>query len=202
MPRRPRLRTAAAASVLTVCCSLSAPTIAMAGDFDRNELSGRELSAGFAAWPDDMDLRPSAPCSSTSKVQCVNQSLGVGPIVRGAARRHRGNLYVASEAVVGVRLPDGQFSAFPVLGVGAGVGWETAADSYKRLRGYGEFGLGLVYGGTRVSDLLKVHLEAGLRYRVQTYERPHTYLHIGVRAMTNFAHVGAALAAGVGWAFD
>ena len=126
----------------------------------------------------------------------------LAPVVRGTARRHRGNLYVATEALLGVRLPAAGFSAFPVIGVGGAVGWETASDSYKRLRGYGEAGVGLIYSGTYASDLLKVHLEAGMRYRVQTYERPHNYYHIGVRGVTNFAHVGAALVAGIGWAFD
>ncbi len=178
------------------------PVAATAGDYERNEVNGRELAVGFATWPDDLDERPAAKCPSKPTAVCSNEAFGIGPILRGAARRHRGNLYVATEAILGLRLPAGGYSAFPTLGVGGAIGWETAADSYKRLRGYFEIGAGMIYTGTAMTDLFKLHVESGLRYRVQTYERPHAYLHIAARAMSNFAHGGSALTAGVGWAFD
>ncbi|MBM4342441.1 MAG: hypothetical protein FJ100_03570 [Deltaproteobacteria bacterium] len=189
-------------ATVAIAAATAWPQLAAAGDFERNEVLGRELAAGVAVVPDDIDFRAPGPCPGATKVQCLNQSLAVGPIVRGAARRHRGNLYLGSEVVLGMRVPLGEFSAFPIIGAGAAIGWETAADSYKRLRGYGEFGASLVYSGTRASDLLKFHVEAGLRYRVKTYERPHSYIHIGARVINNFAHFGAALFSGIGWAFD
>lgn len=189
-----------AATIAVAAAGLTRP--AWAGDYDRNDLSARELAGTAMVMPDDLDERAPGPCVGNTKLTCPNQSLALGMAVRGSARRHRGNFYVGTEAWLGMHFPQAQFSAGPVIGVGGLAGAETAADGYRRLRGYGEVGIDVLYAGTRVSDVFKVFTEFGLRYQTQTFDRPHSYLHIGSRISTNFNHFGIGMAVGMGWTFD
>ena len=200
MPDFGQLVRTAAFTALAAVALVGRP--AFGGDYDRNEVSARELAVAVAILPDDLDRRPAGPCTGVPTKNCSNFIQAFGAVVRGTARRHRGNLYVGTEAWLGLHVPQQQFSGGPVIGVGGSVGWESAADGFRRLRGYVEGGVGLMWSGTAPSDLLKFHGEFGMRYQVQQFDRPHTYLHIGARAMTNFNNFGGTMVTGVGWSFD
>lgn len=195
--RRRALQVLAAVALL-----LTAPTTASALDYEVNDIRSRELAIGGVLSPSDIDPRAPGPCSPTSKAQCTNLKLPVGTVLRGSARRHRGHVYTGVEALAGLTWPTDLLPAHPWLGGGAMIGLETAADGFRRVRGYGEIGLDAIWANTSVFDVLTAYSEAGIRIQVQQFERPHVLLLIGVRAMTNFRHLGYAMAVGVGWTFD
>jgi len=187
--------------------ALAAATVAgaapaHAGDYDRNDVSGRELAAWFAVLPTDRDPRKPGPCITAKTQTCQFVTLPLAFGVRGSARRHARQTYLGVEALIGVSAPPSPYDASIAIGVGATLGVETADDAYRRLRGYGELGIDVLYAGTRVNDWVTVFAEAGMRYQAIAYERPHTYLHIGARITNNFVHFGGHLSAGVGWTFD
>lgn len=196
---------------LAVAGLLCAAAPAHGLDYDRNDVLSREVALGFGLSPADVD--PVDPTclgneANTPRAACPaglwaeHEVLPIVLFVRGTARRQTRFFYVAGEAQVGVTFPSGGFSARPWLALGGAVGAETADDAWEKVRGYGELGTSLVYAHTRLADVLNFFVEGGLRYQVRSFERPHTLLHIGMRVLSNFSHVGYALQAGVGWTFD
>jgi len=151
--------------------------------------------------PTDVDLRSAVKCPA-GKTNCDYVTQPFGTLLRGAARRHRGHLYTGTEILLGLTWPTGSLPAHPWLGVGGTLGFETAADGYARVRGYGELGADLVWTNTSVFDVLHVFTEFGLRMQVQQFGRPHTLLFLGARVMSNLQHVGMGLFGGVGFTFD
>ncbi len=183
---------------LALCVAQSA----LAGDYDRNDVQAREVGLFVGILPADQDLRPQGPCISDKAQTCKFVTLPLAATVRGTARRHVRNLYFGTEVIVGITAPAAPYNTGLVLGAGAKVGLETAEDGFKRLRGYGEFGVDILYAGTKVVDWLNFFVEGGMRYQVLTYERPHTHLYLAARGMSNFSHLGIGLTAGLGWTFD
>ncbi len=152
-------------------------TPASARDYDRNDVSGREIGLMIA-----------------------RTSLQGGPfamLVRGVARRHTRFFYVAGEVMLGTTLEPTFYGSG-----GVAVGIETAEDAYKVKRGYAEVGVTGQWSRSSVFELLNLHVEVGLRLQLQTTDRPHLYAYVGTRVMTSFSTYGVGLASGVGWTFD
>lgn len=162
---------------LVAACGLIGWTDVYALDYDRNDVRAREL--GVVAMIAPLARSPA------------------GIAIRGTARRHSRFVYVGTEAQIGVQGSPGPWFAASVV-----VGGETADDAWRPLRGYGEIGTGLVVAWTRLSDLLAFHIEAGARYQVRTYGRPHMELGLGGRVLSNFNHIGVQLTTSVAWRFD
>lgn len=188
---------------------VTAPAYAL--DYDRNDVLGREVAVGFGLSP--ADINPAASMcldgkTNTPRDKCPeaswreNEVLPIVLFVRGTARRQTRFFYVAGETQVGLTFPSAGFNAGPWLALGGAVGVETVDDAWQRLRGYGEFGTQLTYTNTRLADMLSFSVEGGMRYQLQSFERPHTLVHIGLRVLSNFRHIGYALQAGIGWTFD
>ncbi len=190
-----------AAIGLVLLAALAVPNLAQALDYDLNDLAGREIGIGGALAPTDVDLRAAVKCPA-GKTNCDNITQPFGTVLRGTARRHRGHLYMATEALLGLTWPTGSLPAHPWIGVGGALGFETAADGFARVRGYGELGADIVWTNTTVFDVLHVFTEFGLRLQVQQFGRPHTLLFLGARAMTNLDHIGLGMFGGVGFTFD
>jgi hypothetical protein len=153
------------------------PAQASAGDYDRNDVLSRELSFGAMMLP--VERSP------------------VALMARGAARRHDRRFYFGTEASLGLVL-----DIRPLLTVGTMIGLETAQDAWQPLRGYVEAGASLFWANTGPRELLNFHLEAGIRYLVTSYRRPHLSLHMGVRALTSLARFGGTVTCGATWTFD
>ncbi len=146
-------------------------------DYDRNDVLGRELGLFAGSLP--IDGRP----------------LGLG--VRGVARRHTRFLTLGTEVILGATS-----APRPLIGVTALLGAETSDNAWDRLRGYGEFGFGMMWANNELFDLLSFHLEGGMRILIQDASRPHLSLTLGVRLSTDFSGVGLAFLTGMAWAFD
>jgi hypothetical protein len=162
---------------LAAGAAIGASQPALALDYDRNDVRGRELGI----------VTLIAPVADNP----------VGVALRGTARRHMRRLYVGLEAQLGATLLPG-----PWLLLAGAVGAETADDAWQPLRGYAEAGVGALYAHTQVFDVLVFHGEAGVRYQLQSFERPHVLVHLGLRGMYNFTTIGAQVVTGIGWTFD
>ena len=150
----------------------------------------------------DIDPSIAKPCTPGKSLICQHVVQPIGLLLRGTARRHLRQFYASGEVLVGATSPTDGFSAGPWLGGGAAIGLESATDGYRRLRWYGELGADLAFTNTSLGDMLNFYLESGMRFQVQQFDRPHVYLHLGMRVSNNFRHFGYGLAAGVGWTFD
>ncbi|MCO4760233.1 MAG: hypothetical protein KC502_01935 [Myxococcales bacterium] len=162
--------------LIALVCML-APQTGTAKDYDRNDVSAREIGLMIA-----------------------RTSLQGGPfatLVRGAARRHTRFFYVGTEVMVGTTFEPTIYGSFGVL---AGV--ETAQDSYKKVRGYAEVGASAQWSRSTVFEVLNLHLETGVRLQLHTVSRPHMYTHVGLRVMSSFRTYGVGLVGGMGWTFD
>ncbi len=176
---------------------------AWARDYDRNDVAEREISIGYGLSPLDVDTRAPTFCTDNPALVCVaNEQRAQLLAIRGTARHHIRRFYIAGELELGATLPIGNFPAHPWLGVGGAVGLETANSGWERWRGYGELGVLVAWGDTRLAEMLAFTAEAGVRYQVQSTERPHLLLHLGLRGLYNFAYVGVMSFAGVSWTFD
>ena len=182
--------------------ALFAATPCHAGDYERNDVAGRELGAFVGILPADLDPRPQGPCPKNNTQTCRFVTLPLAMAVRGAARRHVRGFYLGTEIVLGASLPAAPYGSSLVVGGGGMIGVESADDSFKRFRAYAEMGIELMSAGTKVGDWLHIFLEGGMRYQTQTFQRPHSYLFTAVRALNNFNHFGLGLTAGMGWTFD
>ena len=177
--------------------------VALARDYDRNDVAERELSIGYGLSPMDIDTRGPVFCSDAPAKTCeANVARTEVFVVRGVARRHLRNFYLAVEAEVGASLPNAGFPVHPWLSGGGMTGLETSGNAWDRWRGYGELGVLAIWADTRLAETLCFTGEAGIRYQVSTSERPHMLVHLGARVMYNFSYVGVMSFAGVGWTFD
>ena len=178
-------------------------TPAFARDYDRNDLAERELSLGFGLSPMDMDTRIPQTCPNNPMVLCaLNVARTEAVTVRASARRHMRFLYLGVEGQVGASLPTAVSSTQPWLAAGATIGLETSNNGWDRWRGYGELAVLAIWANTRLAETLNFAGEFGVRYHLDSSSRPHTLLHLGVRAMYNFDLVGVMSYAGVSWTFD
>lgn len=197
LPKRPLLR-GWAASTLT----LLIPTVAWAGDYDRNDVSARELAIMPFVSAADIDPGLAGPCTPGKASICQHVVQPMGLLLRGTARRHLRQFYGSGEVLIGATAPTDGFSAGPWIGGGAAIGLESATDGFRKMRWYGELGADLAFTNTTLGDLLNFFLEGGMRFQVQQFDRPHVYLHLGMRISNNFRHFGYGLASGIGWTFD
>lgn len=178
------------------------PSLAWAGDYDRNDLSARELAVMPFISPADIDPELAKPCTAGKATICQHVVQPIGLLLRGTARRHRRQFYGSGEVLIGATAPTDGFSAMPWIGGGAAIGMESATDGFRKLRWYGELGGDLAFTNTSLGDMLNFYLESGMRFQVQQFDRPHVYLHLGMRVTNNFRHFGYGLVGGVGWTFD
>ncbi len=162
---------------LVVIAILLGPRDGYAGDYDRNDVLSREL--GFGAMMLPVDGSP------------------VALMVRGSARSHVRRFYFGTEVSAGFVL-----DVRPLLTVGTMIGLESADDAWQPLRAYAEVGAGLFWANTGPLELLNFHAEAGVRYIVTSFRRPHLSLHMGARALTSLARFGGTITCGVQWTFD
>lgn len=175
-PRASALRRFSLGLCLTIACALPAGR-AHAGDYDRNDVSGRSLGLLVLSLP------------------IAGAPLGV--LAHGVARKHNGFLVLGSELAAGVAT-DGR----AVLTGGAVVGVESAADAWQPVRGYGEVGASVFWAQTGLFEALTMHVEGGVRYQLKAYGRPHLLLSVGLRLLTNFGRVGWAAPVALLWTFD
>ena len=173
-PPTPRLLFA---PTLVLLLALLAPGVSQAGDYDRNVVLSRELGVGAMMLP--------------------VQDAPVAIFARATARKHLRYLYFGGEFSAGLVL-----DIRPMFSVAGAIGLESANDAWQPLRAYGEAGAGLFWANTSPRELLNLHLEAGVRYLMHAYRRPHLSIHMGVRALTNFARPGGTVVCGATWAFD
>ena len=165
-------------SIAAVLCALALWSVdAHAGDYERNDVSGREVAL------------------VGGRVPANDGPFGV--TFRGVARRHTRFFYLAAELETGVTFRPGAYVAF-----GGAVGVETADNAYTRIRGYGQVGVAGQWSHTSPYEALVFHVELGARVQLQTNVRPHSYAFVGTRVNSNFKQYGVSLAAGVGWTFD
>lgn len=186
----------------SVALALLIPSLAWAGDYDRNDLSARELAVMPFVSAADIDPGLPGPCTPGKTAVCQRVVQPVGLLLRGTARRHLRQFYGSGEILIGATAPTDGFSTGPWIGGGAAIGLESATDGFRKLRWYGELGADLSFTNTSLGDLLNFFLEGGMRFQVQQFDRPHVYLHLGMRVSNNFRHFGYGLAGGVGWTFD
>lgn len=165
--------------------SLPISSLALARDYDRNDVAVRGLSVVLGMAPVD---------KTTGCKSCAQPLAGV---LRGMAAQQRRHLYIGGELMLGL-LTD----ARPWVSGGALIGVETASSAQEKLRAYGEFIASLGYYDSRLGDILSFALEAGMRYQVRDYVRPHMLVSLGVRGGTNLGHGFAMVQAGVLWTFD
>lgn len=163
--------------MVAIGLTAAVPRSSLAGDYDRNAVMARELSL----------------CAMRMPVE----GAPIGATVRGTARSHLRYTYLAAEAQLGIST-----DLRPIAQAGGAFGLETADDDWQPIRGYSELGVGLFWARSGLSDLLLFHLEAGARYMVRSFERPHLKLHMGMRASTNLGRLGFTLVTGVSWSFD
>ncbi len=152
-------------------------TSAMAKDYERNDVSSRELGVLLAR-----TSFASAPFAT---------------LVRGVARRHTRFFYVATEVMLGTTFKPAFYGS-----LGGAMGIESAEDAYQPVRGYLEVGVTGQWSQSSIFELLNIHLESGVRLQLKTTVRPHMYAHAGARLMTSFKTYGLGLTFGVGWTFD
>ncbi len=174
---RTRDQSRLAVALVTMAGALLLAPAAQGLDYDRNDVLGREL--GFFAGSLPIDGRP------------------LGLAVRGVARRHTRFLTLGTEVLIGATS-----APRPLIGVMALLGAETSDNAWDRLRGYGEFGFGLMWANNELFDLLSFHVEGGTRILIQDAARPHLSLTLGMRLSTDFSGVGFAFLTGMSWAFD
>jgi hypothetical protein len=161
--------------VFSLVVMVSVPALGL--DYDRNDVVSREFSIGGL------------------RVPMAEET--VGYFGCGAIRRHNRFFYLGAEVLGGMTE-----RASPLIGIALLTGVETASDGWTRLRGYGEVGIGPLYGGGPLNNILTFQFDAGARYLISSYRTPHIYLHLGIRAMTNLRHFGLAVHMGSGWSFD
>lgn len=178
------------------------PSLSWAGDYDRNDVRARELTIMPLISPADIDPELSKPCAPGKALICDHVVRPIGLLLRGTARRHLRRFYGSGEILIGATAPTDGFGGHPWIGGGAAIGIESASDGFRRLRWYGELGGDVVFTYTSLGDMLNFFLEGGMRFQVQQFDRPHVYLHLGMRVLNNFRHFGYGLAGGVGWTFD
>lgn len=179
--RHPRLTACLLAGV--AACLLLAARPAQALDYERNDIVVRGLGVGFAVAP--------------IKAPCRTCSAPAVSFIRGVASRQTRFLYFSAETQLGV-----MFDGGPWLSLGGAVGAETADNAFVKLRGYGEIGTAFTYMNTSIYDYLMFSVEAGLRYQVSDYDRPHSMLYIGARLFTNIQNVSGMVHGGLMWTFD
>lgn len=150
---------------------------ASARDYERNEVAGRAVGLLIGALP------------------IQNAPLGV--LAQVGARKQSRWLTLGTQLAVGGHT-DGNIA----LMAGGIVGVESTSTDFAPLRGYGELGINLFYAGTKLGDTLTFHAEGGIRWLLAAHSRPHFGLHLGLRVMTNFNHLGWAVPIGVHWTFD
>jgi hypothetical protein len=186
---------------IAALCLLASP--AYARDYDRNLVAEREVSVGFGLSPMDLDTRVPQACAGSKTTTCAENIARANVItVRGSARRHQRNFYLGGELELGAVLPASGFGTHPWIGLGGTIGLETSNNAWDRLRGYGELGVLGAWADTRIAEILCFTSEVGVRYQVDTSARPHVLLHLGVRGLYNFSHVGVMSFAGMSWTFD
>ena len=171
----PKARRAAACVTALAVLGFGLPATAL--DYDRNDVLGREISLLGVVGP--VDNHP------------------VGLAVRGTARRHVDWFYRSLAFEVG-----GLSDVRPWLMISGAVGGESATDSWTAFRGYVEGGVAMLYAATELTQTLAFFTEAGVRYQVRYFERPHLQVHIGTRFMHNFSNYGLSVLTGVAWTFD
>lgn len=188
---------------LAIVIVLFVASPAQARDYDRNDLAERELSVGFGLSPMDVDTRSPVVCANDPSRNCLeNVARAEIIVIRGTARRHIRDFYMAAEAELGASLPVAEFPVHPWLAVGGAVGFETADNGWDRLRGYAEIGALGIWANTRLAEQLAFTAEGGVRYVLSSTERPHVLLHLGLRGLYNFSYFGVMSFAGVSWTFD
>jgi hypothetical protein len=168
-----------------LACGLSAASVAQARDYDRNDVAVRGLGVVLGVAPVD---------KTTGCKSCAQPVAGV---LRGMAAQQRRHLYIGGEVMLGM-LED----ARPWLSGGALIGLETASSAQEKLRAYAEFIASLGYYDARLADILSFAVEAGLRYQVRDYVRPHMLVTLGVRGGSNLNRGFAMVHAGLLWTFD
>ena len=119
--------------------------------------------------------------------------------VRGSARRTIRHVYYGTNLWIGYALDNR-----PVLMFGGAIGLESADTSFQTLRGYGELGASTFWAATDTPmlDLLAFHTEAGLRWTIRDWSRPHWQLCLGLRVFANFRAIGLAAVTGINFNFD
>jgi len=187
---------------LLVFALLIAAHPAYARDYDRNDVAERELTIGFGLSPLDVDTRNIVYCTGKQTICEANVQRANLLTARGVARKHLRRFYLAGELEAGATLPAGNFPMHPWLAVGGMVGLETADNAWTTLRGFADLGVLVGWADTRLAESLTFTAEAGVRYQLQSTERPHMLLNLGVRGLYNFSHVGVMGFAGIGWTFD
>ncbi len=156
------------------------PSLAL--DYDRNDILTRSVGLGFAIAP----IRTCTDCSAP-----------MASFVQAAAGRQTRFLFVATEVQLGV-----VFNGHPWLSLGGITGFETADNAFVPLRAYGQLGVAFTYMSDVLADLLVFSAEAGMRYQVRSYSRPHAMLFMGVRALSNLGHTSGMVHGGLMWTFD
>ncbi|MCB9738119.1 MAG: hypothetical protein H6747_02550 [Deltaproteobacteria bacterium] len=165
----------ALAGVFALAVLWAAP--ASARDYERNEVAGRAVGLLIGALPME------------------NAPLGV--MAQVGARKQSRWLTLGTQLAIG-----GHTGGNIALMAGGFAGLESTATDFAFLRGYCEAGVNLFYAGTRLSDTLTFHVEGGIRWLLIAHSRPHLGLHLGLRVMTNFNHLGWAVPVGLHWTFD
>ncbi len=170
------------AAIVLGACIVAAMCLASPAhglDYERNDVLGREVGIGLMRTP--------------------TNGLPMTLVVRGTARRHARHFYVDGSVFMGMT-----FEVQPLLMGTVSFGMESADDSFRRVRGYGEVGSGLFFANSEkpLLDLLAFHLEGGLRIHLRTWARPHTQVTVGVRLLSNFRFVGLMGMVGTNFTFD
>ncbi len=187
--------------VLVVVLLFAQP--ALARDYDRNFVTERELSLGFGLSPVDLDTRIPVACVGAKTQTCASNMVRAALLAaRGTARHHQRYFYLGGELEAGLVLPASGLGPNPWFAVGGAIGLETSNNGWDRWRGYGELGVLVNWADTRIAEMLCFTSEIGVRYQLDTSQRPHTVLHLGARALYNFSYVGVMSFAGVSWTFD
>ncbi len=175
--RRIRGGTRLGARLVLLAALVGLPSLAWAGDYDRNLVAGRELG-----------------------LYVQRTAVSGGPVsflLRGTARRHVRYFYLGTELQLGATSRPGLY-----FSGGLAAGLETADTAYRPVRGYVEMGVSGQWTHSTLFEAFVFHTETGVRVLLQSNVRPHMYFHIGLRASTNFSTYGVGVATGVGWTFD
>lgn len=182
---------------------LLVPVAALGSDYDRNVVAERALALGAGIAPVDVDPAPPTPCADDKNRNCVANISQPGVVfLRGSARRHIRRFYVGVEVELGATTPRATFGVHPWLAGGASIGLETADNGWDRLRGYGELAVLAIWANTRIGETLTFAAETGVKWQLASTSRPHLLLHLGVRGLYNFSHLGAVAVLGAAWTFD
>lgn len=180
-----RARTAAQRRRLTIAVlAVSAAAVwslnagpALALDYERNDVSVRSLgvAAGIASTPG----RP------------------VLTWLHGTARHHVRFVYFGMELNAGLT-----FQPHPFVAAGGFAGVETATSAYTRMRGYAQAGAQAAWMSNRLTDVLLLHVETGVRYLLSSHARPFIGLEAGVRLESNLARPAGGVLLSTYFVFD